>query len=961
MAVTFLTTTVHVCEDINEKFDITQLLIGAGYTPKGQVSITRVEVEQNGDLVAAPTPLVQLTGPQTIEVTAANVPNFNGNFSVFTVSVDVGNGSKVYLEIQTVIDPVNDAPSGLDKAIDMVDGSPYILQRGDFGFTDAVENNGFKSVLISALPASGTLLLNGVAVGAGTDISVADIDAGKLTYAPSQNSSGITQFGFQVRDTGGNDDPDCGSSDLDLTPNYITFKVPYASLGDTVFNDDNRNGVQDSGESGVAGVTVTLHGAGADGLFGTADDTTNVKVTDSTGHYQFDQLNAGKYQADFSGIGSDKAFTLKDQGGDDARDSDVDAAGHSSIVTLLAGQTNTTLDAGLVTKLGAIGDYAFLDKNKNGVQDAGDTPFTQIKVTLHGAGADGQFGTADDTTAQQFTDVVGHYQFDNLLAGKYQVEFTNPLASQLSFTTADAGGDDTKDSDINATTGLSQVVNLAAGEINTTVDGGFVFNQGSIGDYVFFDKNGNGVQDAADTGVAGVTVTLKGAGFDGIFGTADDTLNTTTTDSSGHYLFSNLDSFLDYTVKFSGQPSGYAFTARNVGDDALDSDADFDGNADVFTLGIAENKTDIDAGLVAKKGSIGDFVFIDKNGNGVQDAGDTGVAGATVTLKGAGADGVFGTADDTTATTNTDTNGKYLFKNVAGDQDYQVSVSNTPAGYSFTAQGAGGNAALDSDVNASGNTNTFHLGAGEAKTDIDAGLVANTGSIGDFVFIDKNSNGVQDAGEAGVAGAKVTLIGAGVDGVFGTADDTTATTTTDANGAYTFSNVAGEQDYKIAVSNTPVGYNFTAQGAGGNTALDSDVNASGNSNTFHLGAGETRTDIDAGLVAQAGSIGDFVFIDKNGNGVQDAGEAGVSGAKVTLTGAGVDGVFGTADDTTATTTTDANGVYTFSNVAGEQDYKIAVSNTPAGYNFTAQGAGGNTALDSDVNASGNSNTFHLGR
>jgi len=1210
MAFLTLTSTVHVCEDINTQFNIIQLLKDAGYTPVGHVNITSVGVEQNGDIVDAPTALVMLPDNQTIEITAANKPNYNGGFSVFTVSVDTGDGSEVVLEIQTIIDPVNDAPSGEDKTIELVNGSGYILSEADFGFKDVVEHDGFKSVYVTSLPHQGTLLLNGSPVAAGTDVSLADIQTGKLSFSPDANSSGQVEFGFQVRDTGGNNDPDCGSSDLDLTPNYITFKVPYASLGDTVFNDDNRNGVQDSGESGVAGVTVTLHGAGADGLFGTADDTTNVKVTDSTGHYQFDQLNAGQYQADFSGIGSDKAFTVKDQGGDDARDSDVDAAGHSSIVTLLAGQTNTTLDAGLVTKLGAIGDYAFLDKNKNGVQDAGDTPFTQIKVTLHGAGADGQFGTADDTTAQQFTDVVGHYQFDNLLAGKYQVEFTNPLASQLSFTTADAGGDDTKDSDINATTGLSQVVNLAAGEINTTVDGGFVFNQGSIGDYVFFDKNGNGVQDAQDTGVAGVTVTLNGAGFDGQFGTADDTLQTTATDSSGHYLFTNVNSFQDYTVTFSGQPSGYAFTARDVGDDTLDSDAFIDGKTDVFTLGIAENKTDIDAGLVAKKGSIGDFVFIDKNGNGVQDAGDTGVAGATVTLKGAGVDGIFGTQDDTTATTTTDANGKYVFKNVAGDQDYQVSVSNTPAGYAFTTQGAGGSTALDSDVNASGTTNTFHLGAGEAKTDIDAGLVepkgaigdlvfydtnrdglqdandiglsdmtvtlagagqdgvfgtaddisattttdasgkylfdglsagkyqvtfskspyeaiadytltragsdgtidsdadangltqevtlgvgeinttldgglvlkqaslgdfvfldkngnglqdsgeagvagvsvtltgagsdaifgtaddytattttdsngkytfaglepqqsyqvqfgnlpaghefttslvgsdnaidsdayasgvtqeyvlsagenlttvdagivAKKGSIGDFVFIDKNGNGVQDAGDVGVAGAKVTLTGAGVDGVFGTADDTTATANTDANGLYTFTNVAGDQDYKVSVSNTPAGYNFTAQGAGGNTALDSDVNASGNSNTFHLGAGETRTDIDAGLVAQAGSIGDFVFIDKNGNGVQDAGDVGIAGAKVTLTGAGVDGVFGTADDTTATANTDANGLYTFTNVAGDQDYKVSVSNTPAGYTFTTQGAGSDRGADSDVNISGVTNTFHL--
>jgi len=1214
MAFNVLTTTVHVCEDINEKFDIVQLLVDAGYTPTGEVKITSVAVDQNGDVVEAPTPLVQLTDSHTIEVTAANVPNFNGFFSVFTVSVDVGNGKFIDLEIQTIIDPVNDAPAGTDKTIELADGAGYILAAADFGFKDVVENDGFKSVYVSSLPHQGTLLLNGTPVAAGTDVSLADINAGKLSFLPSANASGQVEFGFQVRDTGGNDDPDCGSSDLDLTPNYITFKVPYAALGDTVFNDSNGNGVQDAGETGVAGVTVTLHGAGADGLFGTADDTTNVKVTGSDGKYLFDQLNAGKYQADFTGIAADKAFTAQNQGGDDTRDSDVDAAGHSGVYTLAAGQTDTTLDAGLVTKLGSIGGLVFLDANKNGLKDlgAGDGLIVSpnLLITLHGAGADGQFGTADDTTATQFTS-NGNYQFNNLVAGKYQVEFTNPDPTLLSFTTPNVGADDSNDSDIDPVTRLSEVINLAAGEANRFTDGGYVFKPAcSVGDFVFYDKNGNGVQDAGEEGVANVKVTLTGGGIDGHINGSGDTVVTTTTDSTGHYVFAGLETLSDYQITFSALPSGYTFTTANTGsNDSVDSDAGIDGKTNIFQLQPGQFNDTFDAGIVANKGSVGDFVFIDKNGNGVQDAGDTGVSGATVTLKGAGVDGVFGTADDTTATIDTDANGKYVFNNVAGDQDYKVSVSNTPAGYTFTAQGAGGNAALDSDVNASGTTNTFHLGAGEIKTDIDAGLVApkgaigdtvffdrnenglqdsgeggvsgvtvtltgagadgvlgtaddttqsvstdgngkylftdltagkyqvgysnipsianytldhvgsdtaidsnanpstgltevvdlaagqvdltvdgglvlkhgaigdlvfldtngngiqdtgeagvsgvsvslkgagldgnygtaddvsrttttdangkylfsdlqtdqnyqvvfsnvpagyeftqanqggdttkdsnaaadgttvgiylapaetNTtidaglvakkGSIGDFVFIDKNGNGVQDAGEAGVSGAKVTLTGAGLDGVFGTADDTTVSTTTDANGVYTFSNVAGEQDYKIAVSNTPAGYAFTTQGAGGNTALDSDVNASGNSNAFHLGAGENKTDIDAGLVAKAGSIGDFVFIDKNGNGVQDAGEAGVSGAKVTLTGAGLDGVFGTADDTTVSTTTDANGVYTFSNVAGEQDYKIAVSNTPAGYSFTAQGAGADRAADSDVNSSGVSNAFHL--
>jgi len=954
-----LNTIVHVREDSDNTFNVKEMLLAEGYVVTGDAVIADIFVvnSQTGDLelLEASNPLLSKVDDQTFAITASHVPNYFGEFEILSVVVDLGNGEVISLQTQVVIDAVNDHPVASDKDYVLTDFSALVIQEADFSFDDPVEGDDLRSVYVTSLPAIGTLLLNGSPVTVGTDIPAQDIRDGKLTYQPEQGQVGLAQFGFRVRDDG----CDCATQNLSVTPNYLNFLIPPSSVGNFVFNDDNRNGVQDDGETGVAGVAVTLIGAGKDGVFGTGDDTTEDKVTDGNGLYQFDQLGASKYKLEFSGIASDKAFTAKDQGGDDALDSDVNALGRTAEFNLGIGQSNTTLDAGLVTKLGAIGDYAFLDRNRNGVQDPTEA-YTSVVVKLHGAGADGQFGTGDDTTDTQETDQTGHYLFNNLLAGKYQVEFVNDFPSLVSYAAANVGGDDTRDSDIDPTTGLSQVIDLAAGEINTTVDGGFVINPASVGDFVFYDKNGNGVQDAGEAGVANVTVTLTGAGRNDFLGSSNNTVVTTTTDSTGHYLFTGLETITDYQITFSALPSGYAFTTANTGsDDSIDSDAGIDGKTNVFQVQAGSFNDSFDAGLVAKAGSVGDFVFIDKNGNGVQDTGEAGVAGAKVILTGAGLDGTFGTADDTSTDTTTDANGKYVFNNVAGDQDYKVSVSNTPAGYAFTAQGAGSDRTADSDVDASGNSNAFHLNAGETKTDIDAGLVAKAGSVGDFVFIDKNGNGVQDTGEAGVSGAKVILTGAGLDGTFGTADDTTTDTTTDANGKYVFNNVAGDQDYKVSVSNTPAGYAFTTQGAGADRTADSDVNSSGVTNVFRLNAGQTRTDIDAGLVAKVGSVGDFVFIDKNGNGVQDAGDVGVAGAKVTLSGAGLDGTFGTADDTSTFTTTDTNGKYVFNNVAGEQDYMITVSNTPAGYAFTTQGAGVDRTADSDVNSSGATNVFRL--
>ena len=196
----------------------------------------------------APRPLLvtQIDG-DTIEITAGNVPNYFGGFSVFTIAIDLGNGEEIYLEIQVIIDPVNDAPTGADKSVDIVNGSAYVINELDFGFNDPVEGNNLQSVLVTSLPIAGELLLNGQPVTVGTEIGLSDIQSGRLSYLPPNNSSGNVAFGFQVRDDGGA--VGCNASDLDMSANYLTFKIPFASLGDRVWSDDNGNGVQDGTEA----------------------------------------------------------------------------------------------------------------------------------------------------------------------------------------------------------------------------------------------------------------------------------------------------------------------------------------------------------------------------------------------------------------------------------------------------------------------------------------------------------------------------------------------------------------------------------------------------------------------------------------------------------------------------------------------------------------------------------------
>ena len=114
----------------------------------------------------------------------------------------------------------------------------------------------------------------------------------------------------------------------------------------------------------------------------------------------------------------------------------------------------------------------------------------------------------------------------------------------------------------------------------------------SIGNYIWLDDNKDGIQDASESGIGGVAVSLYevNTGY----------LSTTETDQNGYYLFDALEDGL-YYIQLEIDLSAYAYTSKNAGDNtALDSDIDMETGASdpVFLFGSACNY-DIDAGLTA--------------------------------------------------------------------------------------------------------------------------------------------------------------------------------------------------------------------------------------------------------------------------------------------------------------------------------------------------------------------------
>jgi hypothetical protein len=572
-----------------------------------------------------------------------------------------------------------------------------------------------------------------------------------------------------------------------------------------------------------------------------------------------------------------------------------------------------------------VGDFVWSDNNGNGVQDGGEPGIGGITVTLTGAG-NPRSQVTNASGIYLFASRVGN-QSENLLPSspaspiQYTLTIRQGEVAGYRITPTDIGGNDLADSDfggVSLGTVQGRYVNTFAiplappgpGQNDQSHDAGLIPDM-RIGDYVWIDGNGNGVQDAAApneqpstvNGIGGVVVELFASGNNAT------SIASTTTDTSGLYYFSSLNvtQLVTSTVYFVriglAQPSlsGFVATATGAGTAATDSNGVFDVASNAVWTRVTSpalystSDLTIDFGFVTPL-EIGDFVWIDTDANGVQN-GEAGLAGVTLTI----AEGAGAPFDNRV----TDASGAYKFTSgLKPNTQYTIAISmvqSAMAGkYQATLPNQGTNRTVDSNgvqistLFIQANVTTGALGSKDVT--VDFGLVPQF-YAGDFVWVDANLDGRQTAGEMGISGVTVELLSGAT---------RVATTTTAPGGIYLFNSLQHALQiqtlYTVSLpfrnaprNNALRNYAPTLRDAGANAfdASDSDGQLVGVGNAQNVTAplqtanwGQNVTTTDFGFVPEL-AIGDYVWIDCNFNGVQDAGDTcpggqGLAGISVWL-------------------------------------------------------------------------------
>jgi uncharacterized repeat protein (TIGR01451 family) len=226
----------------------------------------------------------------------------------------------------------------------------------------------------------------------------------------------------------------------------------FASLGDRVWYDYNRDGLQTQNEPGSTDVTVNLYD-----LHGNLLASTH---TGPDGSYGFTRLAPGDYSVEFSRPAG-SLFTQANAGSDPASNSDADSAtGRTQVITLGPSEHQLSIDAGLL-QLAELRGFVWNDLNANGRQDLHERGIDGISVLL--------FDLQGTLIATTTTSAAGYYTLTKLMHSDYSVQFIAPMA--YPFSSPDQAAD-SEDSDVDPASGRAAPITLWPNTPNPSIDAG---------------------------------------------------------------------------------------------------------------------------------------------------------------------------------------------------------------------------------------------------------------------------------------------------------------------------------------------------------------------------------------------------------------------------------------------------------------------------------------------------------
>jgi Ca2+-binding RTX toxin-like protein len=603
----------------------------------------------------------------------------------------------------------------------------------------------------------------------------------------------------------------------------LTPPAPGGEIHGLKWNDANGNGIRESAESGISGVTIYLD-ANGNGRRDTGEPSTTTLPDDPStptinelGMYDFVNLAAGTYRVS-EVIPTGYTQTAPSSG--------------SYVVTVVVGQPITNRNFGNRRNSGDIHGSKWRDDDGDGVRDDDESGLPGVTIYLD-ANNNGQPDLGEDSVLTVNDNLLtttinerGRYEFFNLPAGSYRVREVVPAGYTQ---TAPAAG--------------SYLFTLAAGQIVNNINFGNQPKPGGISGTKYNDLDGDGTRDAVEPGMAGVMIYLD-ANNNAFMDTGEKNLATA---ADGSYSFTNL------------TPGTYI--VREVVPTGLTQTAPASGSHNVL-VDPGEIVTNLNFGNRRQPGQIHGTKWRDDDGDGKIGPNESGIPGVTIYLD-HNNDGKLDpnepstlTRTDNPQTPTVNETGLYSFFDVFVDITVVREV--VPSGYTqtFPAGGAG---------------HPVNLTPGQIVTNLNFGNRRQPGQIHGAKWNDYDRDGQRGPNETGIPGVTIYLDGNN-NGQLDAGERSTVTlndnpnTRDDETGQYSFTNLDPGRYFVREI--VPAGWAQTAP-------VDSFFDV-------FVELGQIVPGLDFGNRERGGDLGGTKWNDLDGDGVRDSNEPGMPGVTIFL-------------------------------------------------------------------------------